>query len=266
MVRLRVIQWNVSVRSRIDGIGAFLQSLILDEVPTIVCLQEVQEHLYVGLTKVLRPDGAAYSLAFRTPGKYEGKNRRMGVAILVFNASIIEAGLLDRTVFPERTIWCRAAIFGVPIKIVSFHSLTGVGYKNAKASNFSTIADYLEQDPALDFLCFDANEPKTDSKKIRELEFWPGNGDKGRNASLIMGSDKVHSLEDSFRKYLHESSDHESIQLPITHSTNGFGRRYDYVFSSPIWHVEAIHHPFEASLNASSDHSAVVVDFNALND
>lgn len=260
-VTVRVVQWNISMRSRSELIGDFLRKEIVDDVPTIICLQEVIQNSFDLLVKRLEPDSAAYSLILRPPGEFEGKNRRMGVAILTFNMNILEWGLFDRTVFPERSVWCRCEVNGTTLKVASFHSLTGVAYKNAKVSNFATIADYLHDDHELDFLCFDANEPRVDSIAVSELQFWSGNGDGGRLAGLLMGSNKVHELEDSYRKHLSQVATDKVSELPVTHITRGTGRRYDYIFSAPQWDVQKIGHPLEASLKASSDHSAVIAVF-----
>ncbi len=259
--QMRVIQWNISVRSDQEKIASYLKELILDDVPTVVCLQEVLQSTYRFLTDWLRPHCSTLSLDFRPPGRNEGKNRRMGIAMLAFSASITESGLLTRTVFPERSLWASLDADGHEVEVLSFHSLTGVGYKKAKASNFASIADSLQEWHSLDFLCFDANEPRQDSLVLEEVEFWATNGDDGRNAALIMGADRVHSLEDTFRKYSAGDISDELPTLPVTHHTRDTSRRYDYIFSSPRWNVTAITHPYEDSINASSDHSAVVADF-----
>lgn len=163
--------------------------------------------------------------------------------------------------FPERSLWASLHAGGHEVEVLSVHSLTGVGYKKAKASNFATIADYLQERPSLDFLCFDANEPWRDSLVLEEVEFWATNGDGGRNAALIMGAGRVHFLEDSFRKYSAGAIVDGSVTLPVTHHTRGTPRRYDHIFSSPRWKVTAIAHPYEDSINATSDLSAVVADF-----
>ncbi len=259
--QMRVIQWNISVRSDQEKIASYLEELIFEGVPTFVCLQEVLQSTYRFVTDRLRPDCSTFSLDSRPPGRNEGKNRRMGLAILAFSASITESGLLTRTVFPERSLWASLHAGGHEVEVLSFHSLTGVGYKKAKASNFASIADSLQEWHSLDFLCFDANEPRRDSLVLEELEFWATNGDDGRNAALIMGADRVHSLEDSFRKYSAGAIADDSVTLPVTHYTRDTPRRYDYIFSSPRWNVTAIAHPYEDSINSSSDHSAVVADF-----
>jgi hypothetical protein len=60
---------------------------------------------------------------------------------------------------------------GRMLSILNFHSLTGVDYKKAKFSNFATIAEYIVENPELDFFICDANEPKTDGLDDEKLAF-----------------------------------------------------------------------------------------------
>lgn len=258
MTAIRVVQWNISTGAKSSLVAAFLQEHLAADRPTVVCLNEVLESAFAALRDELEPTASVFSLELREPGRHEGRNRRMGIAVLSFGSEITDFRLLDRTVFPERSLRVELDVAGTRVRVCAFHSLTGVGYKNAKASNFMTIADHLEADTELDFLCFDANEPKTDARDEAQLEFWDGNGDRGRGASLIMGPDRPHHLTDSYRSF----QQHPDIlePLPETHLTRGNPRRYDYVFTAPWWSVTSIDHPFEASVAASSDHSAVIVD------
>lgn len=255
MTAIRVIQWNISTGSQSSSVVAFLQERLAADRPTVVCLNEVLQSAFAALRDELEPAASVFSLELREPGRHEGRNRRMGVAVLSFGAEITDFRLLERTVFPERSLRVELDVAGTRVRVCAFHSLTGVGYKKAKASNFMTIADYLEADTELDFLCFDANEPKTDARDEAQLEFWAGNGDHGRGASLILGPDRPHHMTDAYRRQP------DALQpLPVTHLTRGIPRRYDYVFTAPWWSITSIDHPFEASVAASSDHSAVIVD------
>src|SRR5690606_20714198 len=104
---VRVVQWNISTKSDPGLIAGRLQNYLSLDVVTILCLQEVVRSGLDVLVERLNPSSTAYSLDFRPAGQNEGANRRMGIAILTFGAEIIESGLLDRTVFPERSLWAR---------------------------------------------------------------------------------------------------------------------------------------------------------------
>jgi len=182
----------------------------------------------------------------------------MGVALLGFNVAIEDKWLLERTVFPERSLVCRVGIPDIgAAQVVTFHSLTGVGYHQGKAANFAAIAEYLVAAEDLDFLCFDANEPKVDAFNFSEVEFWP----RGPNASLILGPDKVHPLDDVYRKVLDNDDGTRASPLAVSHLTKGVPRRYDYIMASKKWTPRTVRYPFEESVAATSDHSLVVAEF-----
>ncbi|NCZ58204.1 MAG: hypothetical protein EBY75_07910, partial [Actinobacteria bacterium] len=83
------------------------------------------------MKETLKPDDCAFSLSHRAPGKNEGRNRRMGVATFVFGGKIVLASLVQRSVFPERTLFAEIEIQGTKVSMLNFHSLTGVDYKKA---------------------------------------------------------------------------------------------------------------------------------------
>jgi len=221
----------------------------------IVCLQEVLESSKEKIVNYLQPTDYRFSLDLRPPGKFDGKNRKLGLLTMTFGNKIADCHLIQRSIFPERTLVARVDIRNSMVNILNFHSLTGVGYKRAKSSNFASIAEYLNINE-LDFFCCDANEPKTDDFEISYLEFWD-NGDKGRYPSLIFGENKVHNLKDSFR-YIKEPSD----KLPISYKTGKTYRRYDMIFNSGNWKVESLEYKYNESIEASSDHALVIGKFN----
>jgi len=259
-VSLRVVQWNISVMlSRPGAIANFIEERI-GQGPAIVCVEEVKRSAYDTLRSLRNLTSSCFSLDLREPGGNEGDERKMGIAVFSFGLPIISPELLNRTVFPERTLSVLLhGVFG-PIRVVAFHSLTGVGYRKAKASNFASIADYLQEHRAeLDFLCFDANEPQHDSMDVNKLVFWP----RGKTATLIMGSEKVHDLSDSYVEHLRSTGHIDNVQDPFTvsHVTRGTPRRYDYIMHSRRWTVVNCSYPYAESVAATSDHSAVIADF-----
>lgn len=258
-MKLRIAQWNISTMSRLEAIADFLRERI-GQGPTIVCLEEVKRISYVRLTGSLNPTSSCFSLDLREPGGNEGDERKMGIAVFSFGLPIISPELLNRTVFPERTLSVLlGGVFGA-IRVVAFHSLTGVGYRKAKASNFASVADYLQQHRTeLDFLCFDANEPWHDNIDPAKLVFWP----HGKTAALIMGSEKVHDLSDSYVEHLRSTGHIDNARDPLTvsHVTQGTPRRYDYIMHSRRWTVVNCSYPYAESIAASSDHSAVIADY-----
>src|SRR5450756_2725440 len=265
---IRVIQWNVSTMSQPKAIAHFIEERVGDG-PAITCLDEVKRSSYDKLVGSLNPQSSCLSLDLRLPGKNEGKERGTGVAVLGFGLSIVSFELMERTVFPERTLFVLLGGSFGPIRVAAFHSLTGVGYRKAKASNFASIADYLQLHGAeLDFLCFDANEPKHDSMDPDKLEF-SLLSDKGKvkKLALIMGSQKVHKLSDSYVAYLR--SKREVVvrdPLAISYKTGTAKKkqaekRYDYIMNARRWRVTHCEYPYEESVAATADHSAVIADY-----
>jgi endonuclease/exonuclease/phosphatase family metal-dependent hydrolase len=258
-MKLRIVQWNISTMSRLEAIADFLGERI-GQGPTIVCLEEVKRSDYDTLRSLRNLTSSCFSLDLRKPGGNEGDERKMGIAVFSFGLPIISPELLDRTVFPERTLSVLLhGVFG-PIRVVAFHSLTGVGYRKAKASNFASVADYLQQHRTeLDFLCFDANEPWHDDIDPAKLVFWP----HGKTAALIMGSEKVHDLSDSYVEHLRSTGHIDNVRDPLTvsHVTRGTPRRYDYIMQSRRWKVVNCSYPYDESIAATSDHSAVIADY-----
>jgi len=265
---LRVLQWNISTMSRPKAIVDFIKKRV-DRGPAIVCLEEVKRSSYDKLVDSLNPQSSCLSLDLRLPGKNEGKERGTGVAVLGFGLPIVSFELMDRAVFPERTLFVLlGGAFG-PIRVAAFHSLTGVGYRKAKASNFASIADYLQLHGAeLDFLCFDANEPKHDSMDPDKLEFsLLSDKEKVKKLALIMGNQKVHKLCDSYVAYLRSRGEVVTRDpLAVSYKTGTpkkkqIEKRYDYVMQSLRWRVTNCEYPYDESIKATSDHSAVIADY-----
>ena len=255
---IRIVQWNIRVNCDARAISERVRTAT--QSPIIVHLQEVSESAFSTLCEQLEPDSCEYSLVHRPPGKNEGRNRRMGVATLTFGAEIVEAFLVERSVFPERTLVAEIESFGMKVRTLNFHSLTGVDYKKAKSSNFASIADFLESDD-LDFLCCDANEPKTDSMLEADVEFFD-NGDKGRCAAMIFGCDSRHGLLDSYKTHLRGTGGEvKTSPLATSHLVAGCPRRYDHIFHAPRWQVEAMSYDYDSAVRASSDHAIVLADF-----
>ena len=219
---------------------------------------------HLKIHSALQPDDAKYSLDYRQPRNHEGKNRRLGVATYIFGGCALAAALVDRSVFPERTLFTRVKYDSAIIDILNFHSLTGVDYGKAKSSNFASITDFLSANP-VDFFTCDANEPKCDSLDKDKIEFFD-NRDKGFNAGLLFGKNKVHLLDDAFKSYILENNISATDDtLAISHIVSKkYNRRYDHIYYDTKWKVDCVQYPYENSITATSDHSAVIGDFTLL--
>src|SRR5450756_3001420 len=118
-MRLRIIQWNISTMSKPKAIADFIGERI-GQGPALVCLDEVKRTSYDKLVGSLNPSSSCFSLDLRRPGKNEGKERGAGVAVLGFGLPIVSFELMDRAVFPERTLF---VLCGGPFGPVSYTHL-----------------------------------------------------------------------------------------------------------------------------------------------
>ncbi|NLD23289.1 MAG: hypothetical protein GX670_03540 [Bacteroidales bacterium] len=202
------------------------------------------------LIECLAPSDYTYSLDYRKPGLFDGKNRRMGVLTMLFGGKIEEARVLERTVFPDRTLYTKMRIGDESVSLLNFHSITGVGYNKAKGANFASIAEFLHETLDLDFFCCDANEPQVDSIDVNDVKFWKANR---KEASLIFGKDNVHHLSDPVQ------TDFQLFEtLPFSYITGKTPRRYDFIYKSDRWKTKRLNFYYDESIKASSDHAMVV--------
>lgn len=249
-MKLKLLQWNISYNCKIDKIVESISSMIEDN--TIVCLQEVVGSHKDRLIERLAPCDYAYSLDYRVPGKFDGNNRKMGVLTMSFGGKVEEVKVLERSVFPDRTLYAKVKMEGESVSILNFHSITGVSYKMAKGSNFASIAEFLHTTYDLDFFCCDANEPMVDSFDVNEMEFWSPK-DSGKKANLVFGKDRVHHLSDPV-----QCDDLGFEYLPFSYKTGKTHRRYDLIYKSDRWITKSLDFYYDDSIKASSDHAKVV--------
>lgn len=247
----QLLQWNISSNCKIDKTANFILANI--EEPAIVCLQEVLAMHKERLIECLAPSDYAYSLDYREPGLFDGKNRRMGVLTMLFEGEIEEANVLERSVFPDRTLYTKTRIGDKSVSLLNFHSITGVGYNKAKGANFASIAEFLHETIDLDFFCCDANEPQVDSFDVNDVKFWKENR---KEASLIFGKNKVHHLCDPVQTdpLLFDT-------LPFSYMTGKTARRYDFIYRSDRWRTNRLEFYYDKSIEASSDHAMVAGQF-----
>lgn len=241
---------------------------ILDD-KTIFVLEEVGRKDYEYIIENIENFETIFSLNLREKGKYEGKNRELGVLIgFSKNFTLNRHNLLKDVPFPERTIYANLSYGNFDFGILGFHSLTGCSYSKTKSAQFASIASYIyENEKDIDFLCFDANEPEIDHYDISKTQFFSQQGDKGLSANLVMGDKKVHELNDAYREFLKTKKDKgvtEKTPLATSYIINGkYKKRYDYIFSSKKWQVINFEYKLEEGLAAGSDHAIVLGEFSS---
>ncbi len=184
--------------------------------------------------------------AFRLQWEYE----------IVNDGHIVESGLVDGAVFPERTLVTRIRFGQTELLNLCFHSLTGVGYYKAKSSNFAAIASYPAL-PSVDVLSCDANEPDVDALDDEQTRFFD-NRDKGRMAGLLFGSAKVHTLRDTYKECARRGE--VLLEDGYTYVAGKHRKRYDHIFCRKDWDVVASKAYYAEAIKATSDHGMVVSD------
>jgi len=259
---MRIIQWNISYAGLIEKKINFLKNYIKKDNCVFV-LEEAVNSDFKQLEKI-KGFNLIYSLDLRKPGKYDSKNRKLGVVIgLSKNLEISKYKVIKRSLLPERTLFVSFKYKNKEVNILGFHSLTGVDYKKAKSAQFYAIAEFINKNN-LDFMCFDANEPKKDTYKLSELEFFDQKGDKGKAASLILGEDKIHNLSDSFRIFIEKNKGKYLKNFPLETSfivAGGAKKRYDYIFLSDNWKVQNFNYLYKEAVLSGSDHALVIGDY-----
>jgi hypothetical protein len=281
MTKLRVISWNIALRGSIEVKVAYLKSVINQaNCSIIVAFQEVMEKDRDYLISQNIFSSYSYSLDYRPPGPFDTTNRKLGCLIgIVGNLVPQDSGVIERTPFPDRTLFTDINMDNFLFKSICFHALTGVGYKKAKTAQFVGIAEYLHLNKDVPTICcFDANEPEIDHHDINHTKFFNQNGDKGMGAALILGSTPVHNMKDSYREWLEVNqsvlddikvrqvqADDEKvlkgIPLATSHIINGrLHKRYDYIYISNHFRVVNVEYRLKESIDAGSDHAMVVTD------
>jgi len=278
---LRIIDWNISYQGFIGPKFAYLSTVVGEvagRMPCVISLQEVKDNDLTYLKELDLFNSLTYSLNFRKPGMFEGKNRSLGnvIACCGSGIEISRSALLNRAPFPERTLLAEIKEGHREFEVVCFWSLTGVGYKRGKSAQFAALADYLhEKSGAPIILCLDANEPKIDHYNLEHTEFFDQKGDKGQAASYVLGSNPSHELKDAYRSWLvqnpkllqeikkiqENNEDLLSLPLAVSHIAGGkTHKRYDYIFHSNHWKVNQIEYRYHEAIEAGSDHAMVVAD------
>jgi endonuclease/exonuclease/phosphatase family metal-dependent hydrolase len=281
MTKLRIISWNIALKGLVTVKVDYLKSVINESnCNTIVALQEVMEKDKDYLITQDIFSSYSYSLDFRSPGPFDTSSRKLGCLIgIAGSMTMHNSGVIERTPFPDRTLYTDINVDNFLFKAICFHALTGVGYKKAKTAQFVGIAEYLHLNRDVPTICcFDANEPEIDHHDINHTKFFNQNGDKGMGAALILGSTPVHSMKDSYREWLEVNqsvlddikvrqvqADDEKvlkgIPLATSHIINGrLHKRYDYIHISNHFRVVNVEYRLEESLQAGSDHAMVVTD------
>lgn len=104
-------------------------------------MQEVTLKHYKELKEAMRGYNIRYSLDYRKPGKFDSKQRQLGIAIITTkDLPIISAKCIDRCLLPDRTLLVKVQCGSKTIKVLGLHSITGCDHKKAKSMQFLSFA------------------------------------------------------------------------------------------------------------------------------
>jgi hypothetical protein len=266
-----MVTWNLQAARglkphdpRIDELAA-----LANNRDVVVALQEVGPDSFETLAKSGVFAALVTSLSHRPPSPLERRARSLGVVLGVAGAVAVEhSDLLWRAPYPDRALvaslrWCEQRF-----DAWSVHSVTGVGYRNAKVDGFLVLAERLRNRSRPTLVGIDANCPNVDAPQLEDCVWWWDRGEPE-----CFGHQAVHDVEDTFRRWLRQQP--EVVALPqrsplaITHArgpgTKRTPCRYDRVHASPEWRVQRVEHRFamdgaDGPGWRGSDHGPVIVD------
>jgi len=271
-----VVSWNVHNRvgDAARRLGQFLAAL--EPSPDFVLLQEVNPSGVDALREAANLDWLCSSLDGHPLDA--APSRRLAVAIGGRQASDPQLLPPCTTDFPERTLAARVRSGDRVLTLATYHAPPGVTWKLMKVRQAVEFAEWLTAEDGPVILGADANTPEVDALDFAFTRTHWHSGSRRLNGAagddLLWGPGKSHDLDDALRRWLANQPEEfariaamrpdgplaVSLRTGGRGRQRGFDRRYDAVWVGPEFNVTSVEYPYEASIEAGSDHSAVVVD------
>ena len=253
---MRLIDWNISYAGEISSKIRYLKSILTDE--SVLLLQEVKPTAYLALKAEFgsRFD-LYYSLDYRRPGRFDREARKLGVLIAVKKGvPVTRAGVIERSPFPDRTMYVETDDDNQTLKLLALHSLTGVGYLATKSVQFDSFSEFLN-DYQPDVIGIDANEPKQDHYDYNKMVFF----DNGPGARGFFEEAANIGLKDAYILSHAEHAMMNGVPLATSHIVKGRGPvRYDHLFVRKEMKISKIGYHYEEAVAAGSDHALLICD------
>ena len=266
---IRFLTWNLNGASG-ERAGRLVDLLAaeLADGPALAALQEVKPATFKALKTSGTFDWFVNSLEIRPPGPFDRGNRKLGCVMAGRGGvQLLDGDVLWRLPLPERSAIARVRWSGTEFDAISYHSLTGSGFKAGKGVAYRALLETLAARERPTLLGLDANTPKVDHPDEVSSEFWwPA------HEPLVLGppAARRHDLSDAYRLWLEDNpatvaaieAGRPEGPLAVTHrrGAKNIPCRYDQVWVSPEWLVESVRHLTEASFAAGSDHALVSAD------
>lgn len=251
---MRIIDWNISYAGDTERKIEYLKEHLTEA--TCVILQEVKPHAYEYIKATLADQYEMfYSLEYRKPSKFDSDARRLGVLVLVSKGiEIVEAGVIERSPFPDRTVYVTIKKGGAAVKLLALHSLTGCGYYRSKSVQYDSFAEFIDEYHP-DIIGIDANEPQVDHYDMQQMQFF----DNGPGAKHFFEEMVSIGLTDAYVRYNGTDGYVEGQPLTKSHNIRRKGAvRYDFLFVRDTYGVEAITYNYDEAVAAGSDHAIIV--------
>lgn len=258
MSLLRIVDWNVSYQNRIEPKVYLLDSIAADH-SFIAILQEVTPTQYEYLKE--HYTNIRYSLDYRKPGKFDTRQRQLGVAVIASEDLMIEnAAVLDRCLLPDRTLCVDVKTKRNTFRLMGLHSITGISHKRAKSMQFLTFAECVDL-LRPNIVAFDANEPRKDHFRVEEMEFFD-NEDGGIGARTFFTTLNDTGLIDAYLVNYDTAEFTEDKPLAVSHKIirGDQKKRYDFIFADAKLDIVNSEYCYEKAIEAGSDHALIIVD------
>ena len=256
VIGLRIVDWNISYAGDIKNKMCYLETLLTDN--SIVILQEVKPHAYEYIVQLFKDRyNMIYSLDYRKPGKYDSDARKLGVLVLVSKGvTIIDSGVVERSLFPDRTVYATLEADGKLVKVLALHSLTGCAYYRAKSVQYESLAEFIDE-YCPNVIGIDANEPQIDHYDVHQMKFF----DNGPGAEKFFYKTISLGLTDAYIRFNGIAGYEEGKPLITSHHIRKKGTvRYDFLFVSENFNVNNCSYFYDEAISAGSDHAIIISD------
>ena len=179
---------------------------------------------------------------------------------------------------PERTLHALMQLDGREVRVATYHAPPGVSWLERKPQQAVAFAAWLGTSVGPVILGADANTPLVDHPDFALTRTHWHTGDRHLRGApgddCLWAASKTHGLRDALRRWLDDHPDDLAAivrdrpagPLAISHYTGrrkthrGAPRRFDSIWVSGDFNVSSVAYPYDTSVAAGSDHSAVVGD------
>jgi endonuclease/exonuclease/phosphatase family metal-dependent hydrolase len=262
-MNFRFASWNVNNRNFTKTHASIFRELGAD----VIALQEVSPTFHASLDETQLFSWSSSSFAIRPCKEGEGRARRLGCSLLGSKLFLLlNASLVPRLAFPERSLVASLETRGRQMTVCSFHAPPGTNWGEIKPRTLKAIGRWLARQPPPLVFGIDANAPKTDHPDISCNKWW------WEEELLLLGATPLHELKDSLRLFL-DANPAEFARavrarpngpLAVSHirgnRLNTTECRYDFIYVTSDIQVRKVQYNFGKRIRAISDHALVIAD------